>query len=89
MLLQNEDSQKDKAQAGLEKLPVKIGEVYVHYKAHGTYEVVNIALKEDTLEPLIIYRALGHGGTVWARTYSDWNADVEVDGKMVKRFKQL
>ncbi|MEO6077599.1 MAG: DUF1653 domain-containing protein [Candidatus Andersenbacteria bacterium] len=86
MSSQSEDSQKDKAQAELQTLPIKIGDIYVHYKAHGTYEVINIAVKEDTLEPLIIYRAIGHGGTVWARTYSDWNADVEMNGQTVKRF---
>lgn len=86
MSSQSEDSKKDIAQAELRKLPITIGDMYVHYKAHGTYEIIALALKEDTLEPLIIYRALGHGGTVWARAYSNWNAEVEWNGKRVKRF---
>ena len=88
MSLQSEDSQKDTAQAELEKLPVKIGQKYTHYKG-GEYEVIALALKEDTLEPLVVYRALWHGGTVWARAWNDWNADVQWEGKIVKRFVLL
>ena len=88
MSSQSEDNKKDIAQAELEKLSVKIGQRYTHYKG-GEYEVIALALKEDTLEPLVIYRALGHGGTVWARTWDDWNADVQWEGKAVKRFALL
>jgi len=88
MLSQSEDSAKDKAQAKLEELPVKIGQIYTHYKAGGTYEIISLAVKEDTLEPLVIYQAIDHGNTVWARTYANWSEEVEYEGKTVKRFVQ-
>jgi hypothetical protein len=83
--LQSEDSKKEEAQAALVKLPVKVGEWYTHYKG-GDYEVIALALKEDTLEPLVIYRSPQHNNTVWARVYTDWDADVEFEGKKIKRF---
>jgi hypothetical protein len=85
MFSQNEDSKKDEAQAALAALSVKIGDIFTHYKG-GEYEVIALALKEDTLEPMVIYKSPQHGNTVWARVYEDWNAEVEWEGKKVKRF---
>lgn len=85
MSLQSEDSEKDIAQARLQTLPIKAGERYTHYKG-GEYEVIALALKEDTLEPLVIYTSLQHNDTVWARAYDDWNAELEFEGRRVKRF---
>lgn len=85
MLSQSEDSKKDIAQGQLEKLPVKIGQIYTHYKG-GEYEVVALAVKEDTLEPLVIYKSPQHNNNVWARAWNDWNMDVEWEGATVKRF---
>ncbi len=76
---------KDKAQEGLAKLPIHSGDCFTHYKG-GKYEVVALAVKEDTLEPLVVYRSAQHGNTIWARAYSDWDSDVEWEGKRVKRF---
>lgn len=78
-------SPKDKAQEALHALPIKTGQIFTHYKG-GEYEVLMLALKEDTLEPLIIYSSPTHNNTVWARVWDDWNADVEVGGKRAKRF---
>lgn len=85
MSSQSEDSAKDKAQAELAALPIEIGQKYTHYKG-GEYEVIALALKEDTLEPMVIYTSPQHGNTVWARGWDDWNSEVEWEGKIVKRF---
>ncbi|HLC48885.1 MAG TPA: DUF1653 domain-containing protein [Candidatus Andersenbacteria bacterium] len=85
--LRHDDSEKDNAQASLAALPVKVGQWYTHYKG-GAYEVIALALKEDTLEPMVIYRSPGHGDTVWARVYEDWNAEFEWEGKQIKRFSR-
>jgi hypothetical protein len=42
------------------------GDVYRHYKG-GLYAVVAVALAEDTLAPLVVYRSNAKG-TTWART---------------------
>lgn len=85
MNLEYTTSPKDIAQAELAALPVKVGQWYTHFKG-GEYEVIALALKEDTLEPMVIYKSPSHGDTVWARVYEDWNAEVEWEGNTVKRF---
>jgi hypothetical protein len=78
---------KDRAQAILNHSSLKPGGRFRHYKG-GEYEIVALALKEDTLEPLVIYKSLEHG-TIWARTLKNWNESVEVDGKKMKRFRKI
>ncbi len=87
MLSPSEDSEKDKAQAALEQLPIMVGECYLHYKG-GEYEVIALACLESTLEPLVIYKSPQHNDTVWARTYEDWNSEVKWEGKTVRRFRK-
>lgn len=79
--------EKDRAQATLGASAPTPGDRYRHYKG-GEYEVVACAVKEDTLELLVIYKSLAKG-TLWARTLHDWSADVEVDGRRVGRFTRV
>ena len=59
---------------------------YRHYKGNK-YEVIGFAKHSETLEEMVIYRALyGEGGT-WVRPLSMWENLIEVDGKTVKRFE--
>lgn len=78
---------KDRAQEELRAAAPTPGSRYRHYKG-GEYEVVSCAIKEDTLELLVIYKSLAKG-TLWARTLVDWNAEITVDGRRVKRFEHL
>ena len=60
--------------------------VYRHYKGNQ-YEVIGFAKHSETLEDMVIYRALyGDGGT-WVRPVSMWENLIEIDGKTVKRFE--
>lgn len=63
---------------------------YLHYKGNK-YEVIEIARDSETLEDVVVYRALYDSpdfgkGVLWVRKKSDFLAMVEVDGKMVPRF---
>jgi len=78
-------TRKDEIQSKLQKISAKIGQKYTHYKG-GEYEVIALAIKEDTLEPLIIYRSSQQDNTVWARTYTNWSETVEIAGQKIKRF---
>lgn len=63
---------------------IKLGR-YRHFKGN-LYEVIAIATHSESLEPMVVYRALyGDGGT-WVRPASMWNETVERDGRTVKRF---
>ncbi|MBR6337023.1 MAG: DUF1653 domain-containing protein [Ruminococcus sp.] len=57
---------------------------YRHFKGNE-YEVTAIARHSETLEPMVIYKALYGEGGVWARPASMWN-EPATDGSGRKRF---
>lgn len=61
---------------------------YRHYKGNE-YEVLFTATHSETLEPMVVYRALYGDGKIWVRPASMWNETVEIDGKTVKRFTEI
>lgn len=66
---------------------IKLGR-YKHYKGNF-YQVVGFAKHSETLEDMVVYRALyGEGGT-WVRPASMWNEIVSVGGKNVRRFEYV
>lgn len=64
-----------------------IGGVYTHYNRGGKYIVIGVARHSETLEELVIYRALYGDGDVWARPKKMFLEDVKRDGKIIPRFK--
>ena len=67
--------------------PIPLG-VYRHYKGNQ-YEVIGFAKHSETLEDMVIYKALyGDGGT-WVRPLLMWENLIDVDGKAVKRFEYI
>ena len=58
---------------------------YTHYKG-GEYEVIATATHSETLEELVIYRALYGDGGIWARPAAMWDELVAHDGRRAKRF---
>ncbi|MBR3016825.1 MAG: DUF1653 domain-containing protein [Clostridia bacterium] len=71
----------------LESMRVRIPKgVYRHYKGNR-YEVLNLALHSETLEPMVIYRALYGPGEIWTRPASMWSEMVALpDGTQTTRF---
>ena len=59
---------------------------YKHYKGNE-YEVIGVAKHSETLEEMVVYRALYGEYGLWVRPLSMFLEDVEVDGKKVKRFE--
>ena len=66
---------------------IKTGK-YRHFKGNE-YEVLCIAKHSETLEPLVVYRALYGEGEVWVRPASMWNEVIERDGKTFPRFTYI
>lgn len=56
-----------------------------HFKGNE-YEVLGIAKHSETLEPMVVYRALYGSGGLWIRPAEMWNETVERNGKSVQRF---
>ncbi len=64
---------------------IKIG-IYRHYKGN-MYEVLGVASHSETLEPMVVYRALYGEHGLWVRPAHMWNEEVEVNGEKAKRFE--
>jgi hypothetical protein len=58
---------------------------YRHFKGNE-YEVLYLAKDSETLEEMVVYRALYGEGGVWVRPAKMWNEIVERDGQKYKRF---
>lgn len=66
---------------------IKLGK-YRHFKGNE-YEVIGIAKHSETLEPMVIYRALYGEGGLWVRPAEMWDEIVERDGKRFPRFAYI
>ncbi len=66
---------------------MKLG-IYKHYKGN-LYEVVAVAKHSETLEDMVVYKALYGDGDVWVRPLSMWDEVVERDGNQFKRFELI
>ena len=58
---------------------------YRHYKGNE-YELIGFARHSETLEDMVVYRALYGEGELWVRPLSMWGEDVTVNGKETQRF---
>lgn len=59
--------------------------IYEHYKGNK-YELIDIANHSETLEKMVVYRALYGKRELWVRPLSMWSEEVVVGDKKVKRF---
>lgn len=79
---------KDAMSEELSPLPSAPTGRYRHYKG-GEYEVIGVARHSETLEPLVLYRPLYNATGMWVRPYVMFFGDLEVEGRMVRRFSPL
>ncbi len=63
--------------------------IYKHYKGN-LYEVLDIANHSETLEKMVVYRALYGEKELWVRPIEMWDELVILqNGKKVKRFEKV
>ena len=62
--------------------------IYRHYKG-DRYEVLVIAKHSETLDQLVVYRALYGNYDVWVRPLSMFIENVEIAGNTMPRFTLL
>lgn len=58
---------------------------YRHFKGKE-YEVIGVAKHSETMEELVVYRALYGERGLWVRPASMWDETVERDGQTFRRF---
>lgn len=68
-------------------MDVKPGK-YRHFKG-GLYEVIGLASHSETMEPMVVYRALYGEQGLWVRPASMWQEIVDRDGYHGPRFCYL
>lgn len=66
---------------------IKLGK-YRHFKGNE-YEVIAIAKHSETLEEMVVYKALYGKNDIWVRPISMWDEEVEFNGQKVKRFSYI
>ena len=59
---------------------------YHHFKGN-VYEVIGTARHSETLEPMVVYRALYGDGGLWVRPAVMWDETVERDDYSGPRFQ--
>jgi hypothetical protein len=65
--------------------PIKKGK-YRHYKGQY-YELIDIATHSETLEKMVIYRALYNDFSLWVRPFDMFFECIEFNGQEQPRFE--
>ncbi len=61
---------------------------YRHFKGND-YQVVGVARHSETLEEMVVYRALYGEGGLWVRPASMWNEMIQRDDYCGPRFVRV
>ena len=61
---------------------------YRHFKGN-LYQVISTALHSETMEPMVVYRALYGEGGLWVRPAAMWNEIVEKETYHGPRFQYI
>jgi hypothetical protein len=63
--------------------------IYKHYKGN-LYEVIDVANHSETLEKMVVYKALYGEGQLWVRPIEMWSEIVVLpNGEKVVRFEKV
>ena len=68
-------------------MEIKTG-TYRHFKGN-LYEVIGTALHSETMEPMVVYRALYGERGLWVRPAAMWNETVEKEYYHGPRFQYI
>ena len=63
-----------------------VGREFVHFKG-GHYRLEGFAKDSETLEEMVVYRALYGEGGLWVRPAKMFFETIARDGKIMKRFE--
>lgn len=62
--------------------------IYRHFKGN-LYELIGIAKHSETLEPMVVYRALYGDGGLWVRPAAMWTEQVNREEYQGPRFQYM
>lgn len=61
---------------------------YCHFKGNE-YELIGVARHSETLEPMVVYRALYGNGELWVRPAAMWTEQVQREDYSGPRFRYI
>jgi hypothetical protein len=61
---------------------------YRHFKGNE-YQLLGVATHSETMEPMVVYRALYGEQGLWVRPAAMWLETVELDGQTFQRFTYI
>lgn len=67
---------------------IKEGRKYRHFKGNE-YLVLHLAKHSETLEELVVYKALYGEYGIWVRPLSMFLEQVEIGGNLINRFDEI
>lgn len=67
---------------------IKEGKKYKHYKGNE-YLVLYLAKHSETEENMVVYQALYGERGIWVRPLSMFEENIEINGKVVRRFEEV
>lgn len=67
---------------------LQLGGKYCHYSGKE-YELIGVARHSETLEELVVYKALYDTGSLWVRPLKMFEEQVVVNGIKMPRFTQI
>lgn len=76
---------KSEITLSMEAASLKCGK-YEHYRGRK-YQVLGVAAHSETLEELVVYKALYGSMLTWVRPLSMFLEEVDVEGESTPRFK--
>lgn len=82
------ETREQEAEAVIEDRNNLIGREFVHFKG-GRYRLEGFAKDSETLEEMVVYRALYGEGGLWVRPARMFFESIERAGKTMKRFEIL
>ena len=71
----------------MESIRLKPGR-YRHFKG-GEYELLGVATHSETLEPMVVYRAIYGEHGLWVRPAAMWSEIITKDGYHGPRFQSI
>lgn len=77
------------AQLFLIESGVSVGRYFIHSKSGNLYKLISEGKHSEDLGELVIYKAMYGDKSTWVRPRSMFFEDVEIDGKLVPRFKEI
>ena len=62
--------------------------IYRHFKG-GEYELIGLVTHSETMEKMVLYRALYGEKALWVRPAAMWTETVEQGGLLMRRFAYI